>query len=168
MEAFADPEASLAHQVEVLAEGGAPNVVAVASEPRPALDRMMFLYQMLGRAEVARRLHWASHDAERRAEAIDHRSLLSRCTRDGVLPAYRAGHWIGPHPELMRALPRPSLYIAGRASHVLPEARIRANASKWGSELVWMEHSGHFPYAEEPARFVELVTAFLHPPDDAN
>ncbi len=164
VEATGDPEAALAHQVEILAEGGSPTIVAVAHDQRPALDRMMYLYQMLGRAEVSRRLHWANPDAQRRAEMVDQVSLLSDCSRDGVLPAYRAGGWIAPHPELMQRLTQPSLYIAGRQSHVLPPERIQADAAAWGSQLVWLENSGHFPFAEEPERFVEAVVAFLAPP----
>ncbi len=164
IEATADVHAALEHQVRALGEPPAtPEVVAIAQEDGPPIDRMVRIYQLVGRVEVQRRLHWASPAAQRRAEAWDQQSMLLDCTRDGVLDSYRDAGWTDAHPELMQHLPMPSLLMVGRRSRVLGEELATTSASAWGAELVWMEESGHFPFVEEPERFVEVVTGFLRP-----
>lgn len=160
VEATADPPAALEHQVRVLAESTAethPEIAAMAAEERPVLDRLVRIYQTLGRAETQRRLAWASEDAHRRAEGQAQGSLLLGCTRDAVLPRYRTEGWTDRREELEGRLPRPALLIAGRKSGMMSAAHLEASAAAWGAELVWMEESGHFPFVEEPARFAELI-----------
>ncbi len=170
VEATVDPHAALQHQVEVLGEGS-PQLAAVAAGEAPPFDRMMMLYQMLGRAEVQRRLHWAAPDAQRRAEASEAGAGLTTCTRDGVLASYRATGWVDPHPELTQRRAQPTLLVAGRQSKVFGDAAVATMAESLGAELRWLEQSGHFPFVEEPEAFADAVVAFVRgaptAPEDA-
>lgn len=161
VEATVDPDAALEHQVQVLAETGPPELEAVARSQAPAFDRMMMLYQRLGRAEVQRRLHWAELEAQRRAEGWDQSARLTSCTRDGVLASYRAGGWIARREELQQRRDPPTLFVAGRRSRVFGERAVHAMAETLGAELRWLEASGHFPFVEEPDAFADLVSAFV-------
>lgn len=164
VEATADPPAALEHQVRVLAEGAAedhPEIAAIARQERPVLDRLVSIFQTLGRFETQRRLAWASEAAQRRAEGWDQGSLLLDCTRDGVLSAYRDHGWTDRREELAGRIARPSMLIAGRRSRMMSAEHVRESAAAWGAELVWMEESGHFPFVEEPDRFAEVVVGFV-------
>lgn len=166
VEATADPPAALEHQVRTLAESAAadrPEVAAIAAEDRPALDRLVSIFQTLGRFETQRRLAWASEAGQRRAEGWDQGSLLLECTRDGVLPSYRDHGWTDRHEELAGRIARPSMLIVGRQSKMMSAEHARASAQAWGAELVWMDDSGHFPFVEEPERFSEVALGFLTP-----
>lgn len=164
VEATADVRAALEHQVQAMAEDpSSPEVVAIAREDGPPLDRLVRIFQIVGRVEVQRRLHWASPAAQRRAEAWDREAQLLDCTRDGVLPSYRDAGWTDAHPDLMQRLAPPSMLIAGRRSRVLGEDVVQRSAAAWGAQAAWMEQSGHFPFVEEPERFAEVVVPFLAP-----
>jgi proline iminopeptidase len=164
VEGVTDPSASLQHQVEVLAEGGSAELQALARGEGSPFDRMLMAYQLLGRAEVQRRLHWVSPEAQRRAEGWERDAGLAQCTRDGVLGSYRAGGWIEPHPELVQRLRWPTLFVAGRQSRVFGGGAVQAAAEALGAEVRWLEQSGHFPFVEEPEAFAELVTGFVRSP----
>lgn len=168
IEATADVHAALEHQVQALGEApSSPEVQAIAHEDGPPIDRMVRIYQMIGRVEVQRRLHWASPEAQRRAEAWDQQAMLLECTRDGVLDSYRGAGWTDAHPELMQRIERPSLLMVGRRSRVLGEDVVQRSVEAWGARLVQMEESGHFPFVEEPDRFVEVVVPFVRGTDEA-
>lgn len=167
VEATADPPAVLEHQVRVLAESAAadhPEIAGIAAEERPVIDRLVSIFQTLGRFETQRRLAWASEPAQRRAEGWDQGSLLLDCTRDGVLPSYRDHGWTDRREELAGRIGRPSMLIVGRQGKMMSPEHAQASATAWGAELVWMEESGHFPFVEEPERFAEVVLGFVAPP----
>ncbi|NUP12244.1 MAG: alpha/beta fold hydrolase [Polyangiaceae bacterium] len=67
----------------------------------------------------------------------------------------RAKHWSVP-----------SLVVAGRHDNIttLAEGARPLAAALPGSELVVFEQSGHFPFIEEQARFVDVVRAYLRRP----
>lgn len=164
VETTADVRAALEHQVQAMAEEpSSPEIAEIAREEGPPLDRLVRIFQIAGRVEVQRRLHWASPAAQRRAEGWDQQAQLLDCTRDGVLPSYRDAGWTDAHPELMQRLASPSVLVVGRRSRVLGEDVVARSAEAWGSEVAWMEESGHFPFVEEPERFAEVVLPFLAP-----
>jgi proline iminopeptidase len=64
-------------------------------------------------------------------------------------------------PQLAR-FEFPVLIIAGRYDiNVAPLVSYRIHQKISSSELVFFEQSGHMPFYEEPAKFVEVVTMFL-------
>jgi proline iminopeptidase len=64
-------------------------------------------------------------------------------------------------PQLAR-FEFPVLIITGRYDiNVAPLVAYRIHQKIPGSELVFFEKSGHMPFYEEPAKFVEVVAAFL-------
>lgn len=160
VEATVDPHAALEHQVEVLGEGS-PELAAVAASQSPPFDRLLMIYQMLGRGEVQRRLHWTSPDAQRRAESWETTARLTSCTRDGVLATYRSTGWVDPRPELQQRRAQRTLFVAGRQSRVLGEPAVTSVAETLGAEVRWLEQSGHFPFVEEPEAFAETVVRFV-------
>jgi pimeloyl-ACP methyl ester carboxylesterase len=56
----------------------------------------------------------------------------------------------------------PLLVIVGSRDLIVPPASLRAGYARWGGpkSFVEMPASHHLPFADEPVRFVELVTAF--------
>lgn len=162
IEATPDLDTALENQVRALGQAD-PNVAAIAADGRPAMDRLFDIYQTLGRMETQRRVHWASDEGHRAGERWDRESRLGDCTRDGLLASYTQAGWTSSHPELMRPLGKPTLAIAGRQSRVLGEELATRTATAWDAELVWMEHSGHFPFVEEPEPFAAAVIAFVRP-----
>lgn len=64
---------------------------------------------------------------------------------------------------LLDRLAVPTLILAGREDWITPprEAAEPLHARITGSQLALFEQSGHFPFAEEPARFLETVSDFL-------
>jgi pimeloyl-ACP methyl ester carboxylesterase len=70
-------------------------------------------------------------------------------TRDDVL--------FGRAPrEAVKALELPAWFFAGRRDYATPSALVARYVEELAAprkELVWFEHSAHFPFLEEPARF---------------
>jgi proline iminopeptidase len=167
VETTADGPAALEHQIATLAASATnPDVARIARESSPPIERLLDIYQAMGRMEVQRRLHWHSEEAQRRAEGWDQGAQLLDCTREGVLPAYRDGGWTDAHAELMQPIGRPALVIAGRHSQALGVELAERSARAWQAEIRWMEESGHFPFVEEPERFVREVSSFVRGESD--
>jgi proline iminopeptidase len=163
----ADWPAAFEHEITILAASATnPDVVRIAQEARPAVDRMLDLYQAIGRVQVQQRLAWHDPAAQRRAEAWDQNAELGECARDGVLPAYRNAGWADAHPELMVPLGRPTLVIAGRYSEIVGAELLSRSAQGWRAPVRWMQQSGHFPFVEEPTRFAEETSAFIRGTSD--
>jgi proline iminopeptidase len=163
----ADLPAALEHQVQTLAARmgeSSPEVARIAAEERPPMERLLAIYQIVGRVQTQRHLQWGSEEAQRRGERWDSASRLLDCTRDGVLPAYREGGWTDAHPELMGPIERPVLFLVGRRSEVLGAELATRTAQGWGAQTIWLEESGHFPFVEEPEAFANAVTTFVRPP----
>jgi proline iminopeptidase len=168
VETSADMQAALEHQVQAAAAMAnerfpehATAIASIAGEGAPPLDRLMKLYGVVGRVPLQRALHWASADAQTRADGWDEEAGLLACTRPEVLPSYRGEAWLARRGELLTPRSCPVLLIAGRQSEVIGARLIEATAEAWGVQPVWMEHSGHFPFVEEPDRFAQLTVAFV-------
>jgi proline iminopeptidase len=137
----------------------APEIQALmADEAKPSLDRLLGLYGLVTRQRLQRALDFPSQEAQDKQEALDALSGLLPCTQRGVLEAYRKeGYFDREMPSVAFAIPAKSLLIAGRQSKVIGEAGYRRAAEVWGSAPVALEQSGHFPYADEPEAFVNLL-----------
>jgi proline iminopeptidase len=72
--------------------------------------------------------------------------------------------WGGNYDAQMRQLPMPALVIYGAGDHSPytgePVAR-QMQAAIPNSTLVGFDHSGHWPYLEEPQRFQQVINEFL-------
>lgn len=157
---------ALTHQVAVAREISprvwperAAAIEVAAESDVPPLDRLLRIYGEVGVAPLQRQLHWHSPSAQARADGWDDASGLLRCTWPSVLQAYREEGWVDSAPPHSNArLPVPGILIGGRHSEVIGTRNLQESANVWGVPLRWMEHSGHFPYIEEPRELVNLVT----------
>jgi pimeloyl-ACP methyl ester carboxylesterase len=76
---------------------------------------------------------------------------------------------VGPRGQTVSAADRlylaravPSLIVWGERDEIIPvEHAYRAHGLLPGSRLEIFEDAGHFPHAEQPARFAELLTDFI-------
>jgi pimeloyl-ACP methyl ester carboxylesterase len=65
-------------------------------------------------------------------------------------------------PGITRRIEAPTLFITGDDDRVVPPADTRrAAALVKGAELVTIGQSGHIPHEEQPAAFLDAVSAFL-------
>jgi pimeloyl-ACP methyl ester carboxylesterase len=94
-------------------------------------------------------------------------ALTERANRGPFVRTLRSvidvgGQAINAHDRLYLASHLPTLIVWGRRDRVIPASHAIATHEAWaGSQLVIFERSGHFPHAEDPARFVDVVTNFL-------
>jgi pimeloyl-ACP methyl ester carboxylesterase len=73
-----------------------------------------------------------------------------------------SGQAVSARDRLYLASRLPTLILWGRRDRMIPvEHAAVAHEAIPGSQLVLFESSGHFPHAEEPRRFVEVVTRFV-------
>jgi proline iminopeptidase len=107
--------------------------------------------------EIIVPLYWHRFDAELQARVFA-RTVYSA-------EAYEAG---GPLIEGWDLTPRlgeigtPTLVLAGQDDFVTPPSQARIlHEGIPGSELIVFEHSGHFPYLEEPEAFFGAVRGWL-------
>lgn len=89
-----------------------------------------------------------------------------RGTRRAVLRLYRATDEPGRAAEGLRqalvTLDRPALVIWGRHDPYIPVAQAERQRETFPrAEVVVLDGSGHWPFADEPERVAELVTGFL-------
>jgi pimeloyl-ACP methyl ester carboxylesterase len=64
--------------------------------------------------------------------------------------------------RLYLAARMPTLIIWGDRDNIIPISHaLAAHEAIPGSRLEVIEGAGHFPHAEEPARFVEIVSEFI-------
>jgi pimeloyl-ACP methyl ester carboxylesterase len=89
---------------------------------------------------------------------------LDRGTKRAVLRLYRAtpaGLFEAPLPA-MRELDPPTLVVWGRHDPYLPVRYAEAQRQAFPSaEIVVLDGSGHWPFADDPERVAELVVPFL-------
>jgi pimeloyl-ACP methyl ester carboxylesterase len=89
---------------------------------------------------------------------------LDRATKRAVLRLYRAtpaGLFEAPLPA-MRELDPPTLVVWGRHDPYLPVRHAEAQRQAFPSaEIVVLDGSGHWPFADDPERVAELVVPFL-------
>jgi len=87
------------------------------------------------------------------------RSSFIRTLRSVVDPA---GQAVSAKDRLYLASRVPTLILWGRHDRMIPvEHAFAAHEAIPRSQLVIFEDSGHFPQAEEPQRFVEVVSGFV-------
>lgn len=108
--------------------------------------------------DVMMPLYFAHWDDQRGAEMIE------RGVDDPLVAAHMFAHEI-PYFDVRPGLPTiavPTLVLSGRQDWVTPvgESEAIANAIP-GAELVVFEESGHMPFIEEQALFVETVRRFV-------
>lgn len=110
-------------------------------------------------------------DAEELLAVFD--SLPDTHARRAILRTLRSGvDWRG---QVITMLDRaylaeglPTLLVWGRHDAVIPLGHGRlAHAAMPGSELEIFDEAGHFPHHTDPARFVEVVSAFIDRTDPA-
>lgn len=156
---------ALEHQLQTTAAAAperwpdhADAIAAVANGDGRPFDRLLRLYGLTGRESLQALLHWHDPSNQARADRWDEQSGLLQCTRPRVLEAFAAdGLLDGERPTWAGALPRPGVLIGGARSNVIGEAELTRAAESWGVDRLTMAESGHFPYVEEPAAFVEAV-----------
>lgn len=74
----------------------------------------------------------------------------------------RGGQTVSAHDRLYLASQVPTLIIWGARDHIIPvEHAYAAHEAMPGSRLEIFDRSGHFPHAEEPTRFVEVLSDFV-------
>lgn len=72
------------------------------------------------------------------------------------------GQRVSAHDRLYLARQMPTLIIWGDKDHIIPvEHAYDAHAAIPGSRLEIFEGCNHFPHAEEPERFVEVLRDFV-------
>lgn len=65
-------------------------------------------------------------------------------------------------PKIVGAINAPALFITGDDDRIVPpEDTQRASALIEGAEFVTIEQCGHLPHEEQPAAFLDAVSAFL-------
>ena len=117
---------------------------------------------------VSRRLasfgiRWAQVEEEWRAYV----SLTEPTNRESFVKTLRAvvdprGQTVSAHDKLYLASRLPTLIIWGREDRIIPVSHAAAaQESIPGSKLVIFEGAGHFAHAEEPDRFVEVLSEFV-------
>lgn len=107
--------------------------------------------------EIIGALYWHRFDAELHARVFAHTVLDAE--------AYEAGGSLLEGWDLTPRLGEigtPTLVVVGRDDFVTPPSQARIlHEGIPGSELVVFEHSGHFPYLEEPEAFFGAVRGWL-------
>jgi pimeloyl-ACP methyl ester carboxylesterase len=94
-------------------------------------------------------------------------SLSDPETRQAFLRTLRAvvnvaGQTVSAHDRLYLSSRLPTLIVWGERDRIIPVAHAHdAHQAMPASQLVVFEESGHFPHAEEPERFVEVLTRFV-------
>jgi pimeloyl-ACP methyl ester carboxylesterase len=94
-------------------------------------------------------------------------SLTDPDTRQAFLRTLRAvvnvaGQSVSAHDRLYLSSLLPTLIVWGERDRIIPVAHAHdAHQAMPASRLLLFEESGHFPHAEEPARFVEALVDFV-------
>lgn len=154
---------ALRHQVataiERAPERWPEQVEALANLPDASpVERLLQTYAAVGQPALQRELHWHDGQAQARADALDERSGLLRCTAPAVFSTYRAEGWFDT--RRLPKMARPAVVLGGRSSAVIGAANLEATAQALEAPLVWIDHSGHFPFVEAPEAFSAWVVAW--------
>jgi pimeloyl-ACP methyl ester carboxylesterase len=89
----------------------------------------------------------------------ENRRAFTRTLRGVVDPG---GQSVTAMDRLYLAARMPTLIIWGDRDNIIPISHaLAAHEAIPGSRLEVIEGAGHFPHAEEPARFVEIVSEFI-------
>lgn len=94
-------------------------------------------------------------------------SLVEPGNRQSFVRTLRAvidpgGQAVSAHDRLYLAARLPTLIVWGGRDQIIPVAHARAaNEALPGSRLVIFEGAGHFPHAEEPDAFADVLADFL-------
>jgi pimeloyl-ACP methyl ester carboxylesterase len=72
------------------------------------------------------------------------------------------GQAVSAHDRLYLSSRLPTLIVWGERDRIIPVAHAGAAQQLVpGSQLVVFDHAGHFPHAEEPGKFVDVLTEFV-------
>jgi pimeloyl-ACP methyl ester carboxylesterase len=89
----------------------------------------------------------------------DRRAAFIRAVRAVTSPA---GQRVSAGDRLYLAADVPTLIVWGGRDRIIPVAHAHSTAAAIpGSRLVVVDHAGHFPHLDDPARFADEVRAFL-------
>lgn len=134
----------------------------LASSKKSASEKIVLAYEAVGRLRFQRAVLYATDIGQEINEEADAKSYLSEKS-SGRLVNYLVanGYFDSHHSELMKPLSAPAQLFSGKHSQVIGKANIESAAKAWNIPVVWFNNSGHFPYVEEPERFVEEVIAFF-------
>ncbi len=92
------------------------------------------------------------------------REIMSRTDPEGVAAALRGMAARSDQREALKAIDLPTLVVAGEHDLVTPVAALREiHDGIRGSRLEIMSDCGHLAPIEQPARFAELLAAFIAP-----
>lgn len=127
--------------------------------PRVVADRGNDLGRLLGRLGLsAPRLGemWRSYSS---LAGTENRKAFVRTIRGVIEPG---GQTVNALDRLYMAAHLPTLVVWGERDDIIPVAHAyAAHDAIPGSELCVLEHVGHFPHAEAPELFLEVLTDFL-------
>lgn len=169
VETTADFPRALQQQLDTLARlaperfpAHAAALSRLAQADAPVLERLGQAWGELGRVPVQRALQFATAAAQEENDRWDEEAGLLRCDAGPVVQAWSSeGFFTRGRLEWMAPLPVPAVLFGGRQSHVIGAALLEQTAQAWGVPLVWFEQSGHFPFLEEPDRFIAEVRTFV-------
>ena len=119
-----------------------------------------------GRKELLSRLlpekRYAPENRKRMREEIEAGALQVMLTEDEGIIALLNGMMERKNQNAMLAgLDVPQLFIFGRHDELIPTEKAEAVIEKNPqAQVVWLEHSGHMGFLEEPARSLEIIEAF--------
>ncbi len=106
---------------------------------------------------------WRSYRSLTETES---RQAFARTMRSVIDPG---GQSVSASDRLYLTAHMPTLIVWGDRDTIIPlDHAQRAHQAIPGSRLEIMEGVGHFPHAEEPARFVEILEDFLHSTEPSN
>jgi pimeloyl-ACP methyl ester carboxylesterase len=110
---------------------------------------------------------WGIHSVRATEIWRSYRSLTERDNREAFVRTIRSvidpgGQSVSAIGRLYLAEPMPALIVWGERDRIIPVVHAhRAHEALRNSRLEIMQGVGHFPHAEQPARFVELLKDFL-------
>ncbi len=120
-----------------------------------------------GKKELIARINpagsFAPENRRRMRDEIEGLSELVFLTEDaGILALLRGMEARRDNNDTLTASHVPQLFIFGRGDGFIPvEAAESIIARHPQAQAVWLEHSGHMGYLEEPQAVVDAITAFL-------
>jgi pimeloyl-ACP methyl ester carboxylesterase len=145
--------------LRALALPGAEVVLPVVCRPvvRDSVERLTGLLGRVGlRPDPVVVEMWRSYTSLTEAESREAFVQTLRAVVD------HRGQRVSAKDKLYLAQDVPTLIIWGDADPVIPVAHAHAAAEAMpGSTLELMSGCGHFPYVEQPRRFVGILSAFM-------
>lgn len=116
--------------------------------------------ELLARLMPARR--FAEENRNRLADTIEDMAEMVLLTEDeGIVALLRGMQQRADQNDMLRTSPVPQLFIFGRYDEYIPAERAEEIiAHNPQAQVVWLEHSGHMGFIEEPEQCAEAILAF--------